>query len=220
MSFGDTDLRGRRGLRTLVGLGIAFLPIYANRIVAVTGIEADFFRGPPSVLLWNWLAVALILLFIVTVERLGPKSIGLRRPSAADLGWAVGFFALATGLSSILTSLVPPAPSGGMDLLLALPLPVLIALIVTTAVTEEVLYRGYPIERLASLTGSLRLATAVSLTLFVAPHLLFFGPHWLLYQGLNVALIYALYLWRRNLPACMLLHGLGNAMILVPVLTG
>ena len=201
---------------TVIGLAIAFLPLYANRIVAAAGIEADFFRGPPSVLLWNWLAVALILLFILRVERLGLGSIGLRRASAADLGWAVGFFALSTGTSSIVTSLFPWPPSDNMDLLLALPLSILLALIATTAVTEEVLFRGYPIERLAALTGSFWLATAVSLTLFIAPHLTFFGPHWLFGQGINVALTYVLYLWRRNLPACMLLHGLGNAMVLFP----
>lgn len=102
--------------------------------------------------------------------------------------------------------------------MLTLPLPVLVALIATTAVTEEVLYRGYAIERLRALTGRLWLGAAVSLALFVAPHLVFFGPYWLLYQGVNVALIYALYLWRRNLHACMLLHGLGNAMILFPAM--
>lgn len=209
---------GCRWLPTGAGLVIAFLPLYANRLLAALGIEAAFFRGPPSVLLWNWLVVGLLVLFILKIERHGVRSIGLRRPTAVDLGWAVVFFALATVTSTTLTSLFPPPPSEDIALLLGLPLPVLIGLIVTTAVTEEVLYRGYPIERLRALTGHVWLGTTVSLVLFVAPHLAFFGPHWLLYQGMNVALLYLLYLWRRNLPACMLMHGLGNAMILFPAL--
>lgn len=208
----------RRWLLTGAGLVIAFMPLYANRSLAALGIEAEFFRGPPSVLLWNWLAVGLLVLFILMIERQGVPSIGLRWPTAADLGWAIVFFVLATVAFTTLTSLFPSPPSDGMALLLGLPLPILIGLIVTTAVTEEVLYRGYPIERLRALTGHLWLGTIVSLAIFMAPHLVFFGPPWLLYQSLNVALIYALYLWRRNLPACMLLHGLGNAMILFPAL--
>jgi len=197
---------------------IAWSPLFSNRLVHLTGRESAFFAGPQSVLLWNWLAVGALLVFVLMIERRGMDSFGLRWPSAADLGWAVAFFAVATAASSVLASLFPPPASDGMERLLGLPLPVLIGLIVTTAVTEEVLYRGYPIERLCALTGHAWLATAISLVLFVAPHLAFFGPHWLLSQGVNVVLIYALYLWRRNLPACMLLHGLGNAMILFPAL--
>ena len=103
-------------------------------------------------------------------------------------------------------------------MVLAMPLPALIALIITTAVTEEILFRGYPVERLGRLTGSIWLGAALSLGLFVLPHLSFFGPQWLLYQGAAVVMAYVLYVWRRNLFACMLMHFLGNAMLLIPAL--
>lgn len=47
-------------------------------------------------------------------------------------------------------------------------------------------------------------------------HLTFFGPSWLLYHASGTVMIYALYLRRRNLPACMLLHFLVNLPILLP----
>ena len=97
-----------------------------------------------------------------------------------------------------------------------MPLPVLVALILTTATTEEILYKGYPIERLRELTGRVWPGVAVSFGVFVLPHLTFFGPQWLLYNGVNAVLNYALYLWRRNLWACMTMHLIGNALILIP----
>ena len=81
--------------------------------------------------------------------------------------------------------------------------------------------KTYPIERITDLTGRRWLGVAVSAAVFVAPHVVFFSPEWLLYQGGAGALAtYALYLWRRNLPACMLLHLLINAPILIPTVLG
>jgi membrane protease YdiL (CAAX protease family) len=60
------------------------------------------------------------------------------------------------------------------------------------------------------------LAAAISLALFVLPHVRFFGPDWLLRQGVGVVLLYLLYIWRRNLWATMLMHFLGNAPLLLP----
>jgi len=57
------------------------------------------------------------------------------------------------------------------------------------------------------------------MVLFLIPHLLFFGPQWLLYQGVGLLLFYVLYVWRRSLAACMVMHLLGNSLLLIPALT-
>lgn len=106
-----------------------------------------------------------------------------------------------------------------MAVILALPLPVLIAIILTTSITEEILFRGYPIERLRVLTGHLWIGVTISMVLFLISHLLFFGPQWLLYQGVGLLLFYVLYVWRRSLAACMVMHLLGNSLLLIPALT-
>jgi membrane protease YdiL (CAAX protease family) len=97
-------------------------------------------------------------------------------------------------------------------------LPVVIGIILTAAITEEILFRGYPIERIKELTGKAWLATAISFIIFVIPHVKFFGITWLLYHGIGTIMIYVLYLWRKNLYACMILHLLVNLPILLPAM--
>lgn len=48
--------------------------------------------------------------------------------------------------------------------------------VVTAAVTEEVLFRGYAIERLEALTGRRWLAGTISLVFFVSVHLAAWSP--------------------------------------------
>lgn len=206
------------GSTLVLGLLIAYSPSYINILLGWAGVDWAVIKGPPSVILWNWLAVAILVAFILYAERRGLASIAMRRPTAKDIQWALVFWGLATVTNGALHSIAPPPPSEGLDTVLKLSLPVIVALIVTTAVTEEVLYRGYSIERLRELTGHLWLAVTISFALFVWPHVVFFGPQWLLYHGLTPVLIYVLYVWRRNLWACMLMHLFGNAMLLIPAL--
>ncbi len=202
----------------LIGLAIAYSPTYLNRLARWLGADWEWLKGPPSVLIWNWLAVAALFVFIFKVERRSLGSIGLKTLGIQDTLWAITFWLIATATSGMAHAWLPPAPSDETKTILALSLPILVFLIFTTSITEEILFRGYTVERLQELTGQMWVAVAVSATLFVLPHILFFGPHWLLYQGVNVLLLYVLYVWRRNLWACMLLHFLGNAMILFPAL--
>lgn len=61
------------------------------------------------------------------------------------------------------------------------------------------------------MTGGVWLPVLISIVLFALPHVRLFGPEWFLYQGVSVVLLYVLYVWRRNLWACMLMHFLGDA---------
>jgi uncharacterized protein len=80
------------------------------------------------------------------------------------------------------------------------------------------LYRAYSIERLQDVFRSVLPAAGFSFLLFVLPHVTFFGWYWLVSNGVSVVLAYVLYVWRRNLWANMLMHLLGNALILLPAL--
>lgn len=199
----------------LAGLLIAYLPSYISRILRLSGIEFGP-QGPPSVILWNWVAVVILLTYIFRVENRGLDSILLTRPNRKDLRWAVVFG--VTGLVvQMVVSTILDSP-GNTETLLAYSLPVIVALILTTATTEEILFRGYAIERLEELTGRLWLAVGFSFVVFVIPHVVFFGPLWLLTNGANVAFLYVLYVWRRNLVACMIMHLIGNSLLLIPAL--
>lgn len=125
--------------------------------------------------------MAALLAFIVKLEGRDLGSIALRRPSGKDIQWAILFWAISTVLSGGLHQLLPPPAPRGMDSVLELSLPVIVALILTTAITEEIPFLGYSIERFKELTGRL-------------------------------------YVWRGNLWACMMMHLLGNALLLIPAL--
>jgi membrane protease YdiL (CAAX protease family) len=82
-----------------------------------------------------------------------------------------------------------------------------LAVVLTASVTEELLFRAYPIERLARLTGARWPGALVSLAAFVAFHL----QGWHLGHVLGVvlplgAVMTGLYLWRRKVVFVIITH--------------
>jgi membrane protease YdiL (CAAX protease family) len=82
----------------------------------------------------------------------------------------------------------------------------LVISVVRAGVSEEVLFRGYPIERLQELTGSRTLAALLPLVLFALAHVGPWGWAHMLVGGIGGALLTLLYMWRRNLWANILAH--------------
>lgn len=173
LSHGDNDFRRNHWLAMLAGLAVAYSPQYINPLLRYFGVNWSFIQGPPSVLVWNWLAVGALAFVTLKLERQPLASIGLQRLNWRDVQWGATFWGISVLSSTLIRAAFPPPPSDGMAIMLGLPLPVLIAIIATTAITEEILFRGYPIERLRVLTGHLWIGTAVSLVLFLIPHLVF-----------------------------------------------
>jgi len=97
---------------------------------------------------------------------------------------------------------------------------VLIPAWITSAFTEEVLFRSYPIERLTRLTGNQWLAGLITVVAFTVLHL--FGWDWIhvltavLPAGIMLTLFY---LWRHNLALNVMIHAILNApLLLLPLL--
>ncbi len=203
-----------------LGLGLAYLPVWAGPVVRALG--GDLPGGGPLTAVWlNWAAVAVLLSHVLLVERRPLASLLLTRPRSEDLRCAVLLWGLVMGWSWLVGLVRPQPPDAGTATITALPVLGVVALVVTAAITEEILMKAYPIERITDLTGRRWLGVAVSAAVFVAPHVVFFSPEWLLYQGgAGTLATYALYLRRRNLPACMLLHLMVNAPILIPTVLG
>jgi membrane protease YdiL (CAAX protease family) len=78
--------------------------------------------------------------------------------------------------------------------------------VLRAGVSEEVLFRGYPIERLQEWSGSRALAAIVPLIAFTLAHVGPWGWSHLLVAAFGGAMLTVLYLWRRNLWASMLAH--------------
>jgi membrane protease YdiL (CAAX protease family) len=211
-----------RRTATTVGLLLALASPLA--IWALAPDDASGFTVAKLARQW---AVALALLGVVLFwERLPLASIGLRWPSLADCAWAVGFFALGVLTfipSSILVSVLGLGTVGtGIERLDGLSVPFRLAIVLTAAVTEEIVFRGYPIERLGALVGSRWLGAGLALAIFAALHTPIWGLGGAVQIGLWTVVVTALYAWRRSLPASMLMHGLNNlwAFIVLPLAFG
>jgi membrane protease YdiL (CAAX protease family) len=86
-----------------------------------------------------------------------------------------------------------------------------VAIVITAGVTEEVLYRGYPIERLFAITGSLGLSASIPYILFVVIHIPVWGVGGSIQIGVWALIVTYLYVKGRNLCSCMLMHILNDA---------
>jgi membrane protease YdiL (CAAX protease family) len=202
-----------RRVHTIIGLlltlGVGLLPL---------GLWGRTYSGLGMLLgnevLW-WIAVIIALLYVAFVERRAFASIGFRRPGALDIVLAVGAgILLVAGIVAIYQVVFPllhlRMNAAEMTYLLRTPFWYRFILVTRAAVAEELLFRGYPIERLTELTGSLVLAALISVAAFTYAHLASWGWAQLIVAGYGGVVLAILYLWRRNLWANMLAHWIAD----------
>lgn len=190
------------------------------------GSASNFERGFAAVMVLRWVAVALMLLFIVAVERQPLSSVGIRLPSRGDIALALtaGAIALLLFFPIYLLWHGPgfDANTQTGEVVRTLGIAGRAQVAVNAAVVEELFFRGVLIERLIRVVGrpwALWVAAPVSFVLFVGLH----------YTSGSAGLaqtvagdipgglvLVGLYVLRRNLPACMLAHSIMNGVLLVP----
>jgi uncharacterized protein len=162
-----------------------------------------------------WGLVAAVLLYVLLIERRPLASIGLRKPSGRDIFAALAMGVLMIGVLAVMYLVVFPAlhwdETQQLQTLTAVPFWLRFLSVVRAAVSEEVLFRGYALERVQELTGSRSVAGIFTWAIFTLEHLSYWGWHHLLVAGTAGALLTVLYLWRRNLWANMLAHFMVDA---------
>jgi membrane protease YdiL (CAAX protease family) len=94
----------------------------------------------------------------------------------------------------------------GVTKLRELPIWSLALAIALGGAAEEILYRGYAVERIRALTGSLWLAGAIPVILFASAHLPMWGRGPALTTLISGAIFTRFYLWQRDLTACIFAH--------------
>ena len=199
--------RGSVRLLTLVGLAIAFgLP--EAHVARWFGATAAFGASTEA----TWWAIALLLLLHVRfVERRPLGSIGLRRPTGKT--WLIGFATALLLFASVVAIYAIVFPMLGLSMNRAatsdithrsIPFQVLLAF--RAAVVEEILYRGYPIARITEVTGSRTIAVLVSVVVFTAAHVGYWGGAQLLIVAPAAIVLALLFLWRRDLVSNMVAH--------------
>lgn len=109
--------------------------------------------------------------------------------------------------------------SAGISQLAQIPIGLRGGIVLTAGIAEELLFRGYPIERLTTLTGRLGLSAFIAYVVFVLLHIPFWGLGVTIQIGVWRGIVTVLYVKRRNLAACMLMHILNDAyaFILLPM---
>lgn len=198
------DTRKQIVVGLLFALGFPMLPLskWANEFANMTHLVG-------YEIIW-WTLVAAALLYVHFVEKRPLSSIGLRRLGfrEAAIAIAAGIFTIA-GLAFIYYVILPALHLNEvpqMNAILATPLWWRLISVVRAAVSEEVLYRGYGIERLEELSGRRRFAAVFSWAVFTLAHVGYWGWAHLLIAGFGGAVLTLLYLWRRNLWVSMIAH--------------
>jgi uncharacterized protein len=165
----------------------------------------------------EWSVVAALAAIAFGLQRLRPRFFCLRKLGWLDLLSAFGGLVAALFLSGIVSRLVA-APKFDLHQIASVPLAVRVCLVLTAAVCEEFIFRGFAIEELGALTGSRWLGAFASLVLFSFGHAGVYGFSTALLIPASVGLVLtALYMLRNSLAACMLVHGGMDALFLIVV---
>jgi membrane protease YdiL (CAAX protease family) len=206
-------------LAALTGLAVAFgwpllLVIPGVSTHQVTNVHDDIVH-----LCAKWLVVSVLCTIAFAVQRWGPSKLGIRW-----LGWSDVLACLAGVIVAFVISgaasrfVVMPASLSDLQKLAAVPLGLRIVVVLTAAICEEFIYRGFGIEELAYLTGRRWLAGLLSLILFTVSHAGLYGiSAALIIPGLVGAVLTGLYLWRRNLLSCMLMHAIMDGIFVIVI---
>lgn len=166
-----------------------------------------------------WIYIAAMLLYVRKVERRPLSSIGFRAPGIGNtlIGVVAGVAVLAV-LGAMYFLVLPAlhlndsvAATANGGALLATPFWWRLVSTVRAAVSEEVLFRGYAMERIEELTGSRVVATALSLAVFTLDHVTYWGWSHELVVATGGLAFSLLYLWRRNLWVNIIAHFIVDA---------
>jgi len=210
----------RQRVAPLAGLILALgAPILATATGsrAVLGVD----DGVSAVLIneaFMWALTLVVLAIVLIGERRPLSSIGLVRPTSAAIqtgaGLAMVLLVLAAVAGAILQAFGPTTDSGGQEMMvLALPLWLQLFAAVSAGFTEEILFRGYAIERLTDLTGRRWLGALLPVLVFGAVHAPFWGIGHALVAGLTGLWLTLVYLARRNLWINITAHALLDGLV-------
>ncbi len=205
-----------RRTATFVGLFVALgLPFILDLLIGKSPADLAVPSRVSIAIVEEWALAIALLAVILFWERRSLRSIGIAGMSWQDVMWGVLGF-VAGAISFIVTmplvnALGLDTTSVGIAKLAQVPIILRAGVVLTAGITEEILFRGYPIERINDLTGHLGMSAAIAYVAFVLLHIPFWGAGGTVQIGVWSMLVTFLYVKRRNLLACMLMHILNDA---------
>lgn len=179
------------------------LSLFALPVLAVVGEVSALGSTPVVELALQWTVVALILGIAVGVNDRSLADVGFRRPAWIDVGYLVGTSVVTLLVfvltDPIVTALGLPVSEDASVLATGVGIGLALAGAVTTGIVEEVLFRGYPIERLLEYSDSTLVAGGVTWGVFTVAHVAVWPVGNLLQIATVAAVLTLVYLRRRTL---------------------
>jgi membrane protease YdiL (CAAX protease family) len=206
-------------LSAALGLALAFgwTTFFIGK--SVTSHQLTNARDDAVTILAEWSVVIVLAVIAFKIQRRPLSYFGLRgfgwRDLLAMLAALAGTFILA-GIAGIFVR--GPQSATDFQRLSEVPLALRVTLVLTAGICEEFMYRGFGIEELQEFVHNRWLAGALSLAFFTVAHIGRYGlvPA-LIMPALAGGTLTLLYLWRRNLPVCMLMHAIIDAIFVIVV---
>jgi membrane protease YdiL (CAAX protease family) len=201
-----------RRVTILIGLTLALLvPLMSlipggKELMRVPGLGPSLGREA-----FLWALGAVVVLYVLIVERRPLSSIGWNRPSWRTLAYgALGAGAVFVFAGAVIIFGLPllhlQQNAEALKQMAALPYGLRFSIVLRAGIVEEILFRGYGIERLRELIGNKYVAGAITLAVFSLAHLSHWGLAQLVVAGAAGFVLTALYLWRRDLATNMVAH--------------
>jgi membrane protease YdiL (CAAX protease family) len=206
-------------LRSLISLGgvliVMVFPFINFRFLVTLAaplFNQSWFPAPLESAVLKCALAATLAWFALAICRRKPAFFGMQHISKQDVFamlkvW-VSLYAAVIILKGIQAYFSAPDHLGAENEAEQIPLLWGLADSAAAGITEEFLYRGYLIEELGELLYSRMFAAAGSILAFTFAHVSA-GYGWsidLIYPGIYGVALTVLYLWRRNLWVCMLMH--------------
>lgn len=170
------------------------------------------------------ICIAMLLGIVVFVERRSIRSVGLVPLTRQDVELGLALFvvvvAVSGGFVGLLYLVFPGFFTTGIGteqgkIFQAIPVGVLLFEMFVNGFFEEIAARGFAIDRLQAVTGSLLLASAGALFLDLAAHVPFWGWKHAILIFPAQTLFVLMYLWRRNISACIIAHILVDSVYVI-----
>ena len=160
-----------------------------------------------------WGLTLAVLGIVLFWERRPLGSIGLGWPSWTAIRAGVAFTGLLMALAMVAAAVVqlsglPIQDDNQAQIIMSLPIWLQPLVAFSAGFTEEVLFRGYAIERMTELTRSRWLGAIVPIFVFGAVHAPFWGVGHAVVAGMTGLWLTLIYLWRRNLWTNIAAHAL------------
>jgi membrane protease YdiL (CAAX protease family) len=205
------------GLTFALGWPLVLAALVPNQNLANQGQDL-------LILFCEWGSVGILFVIVAGWERVPfLSSVGFRPLKRPD--WIfIAVLVVITAAMAVALAAIHPALSGTNAAQLhqveSAPFGLRVALVISAGICEEILFRGYALERLQLFTRNIWMAGLVGTVLFTLAHAPRYGfqPDLI---GVFVigAILSIVYIWRRNIAGCIALHWLidGFGVLLVPV---